>query len=142
MNKKPSKLSIIAGKNLVLIRKKLHLTQEKCAEIIGITVPHLSNFENGKCNVSLKVIEQIIEALPITPNDLLIEKTPQKKHNELEDIITRHMESLSFGLYLDLTEAFRNKNISFSDFRDYKIPPKKREAKAKVADNISDKKKK
>lgn len=142
MNEEPSELSVIAGKNLVIIRKKLHLTQEKCAELIGITVPHLSNFENGKCNVSLKVIEKIMKALPVTPNDLLIDRANQKKRNELEDIITRHMESLSFGLYLDLTEAFRNKNISFSDFRDYKIPPKKREAKAKVADKISDKKKK
>lgn len=134
MKEEPSQLSIIAGKNLVIIRKKLHLTQEKCAELIGITVPHLSNFENGKCNVSLKVIEQIMKVLPVTPNDLLIDRTTQKQRNELEDIIARHIESFSFGLYADLVEAYQNNNINPTDIRDYKIPPKKRDTKTKVAD--------
>lgn len=142
MYEEPSKLSVIAGKNLVIVRKKLHLTQEQCAEMIGITVPHLSNFENGKCNVSLKVIEQIMKALPVTPNDLLIDRTVQNKRNDLEDIISRHMESFSFALYTDLVEVYRNNNIYPFDLQDYKIPPKKRNHKVKVADKAADKKKK
>ena len=133
MKQKPSQLSITAGKNLVIIRKKLHLTQEQCAEMIGITVPHLSNFENGKCNVSLKVIEQIMQALPVTPNDLLIDQTQKKNQNELESIINRHIESFSFRLYTDLMELYRNNKSSQIDSNDYKIPAKKREKKTKVA---------
>lgn len=131
MNEKHSKLSRIAGKNLVIIRKQLHLTQEQCAELIGITASHLSNFENGKCNVSLKVIEQILDALPISPNELLTERSKQKKETGLQEIILKHMESFGFSLYLDLLENYK-KGIS-ENTADYKIPPKKREPMTKVA---------
>lgn len=134
MNEEPSELSIIAGKNLVIIRKQLHLTQEQCAELIGITAPHLSNFENGKCGVSLKVIEQILKALPITPNELLIDRSRKNEKNGLQDIIDEHLKSTGYRLYLDLVKAFNKDNNNPLGIPDYKIPPKKRETAKKVAD--------
>lgn len=43
------------------LRKRLNLTQKEISEILGITVPHISNIENGKKSLSKKNISILLE---------------------------------------------------------------------------------
>lgn len=133
---KPTELSKIAGRNLVILRKKFHITQEKLAELIGISSTHLSNIERGYCGASLKLIGQILKALPITPNDLFIEKSKKTSTNDLTSILKYNLESFGFNLYMELTDYIKSQKYenASEDYGNYHIPPKKRNPKEMVAD--------
>lgn len=133
---KPTELSIIAGKNLGILRKKFHISQEKFAELLEISSPHLSNIERGKCGASLKLIEKILHTFPVTPNELFLDNSKRKKINNLTNILRNNMESFGFNLYMELTEFYSSTENRQSEWNsdNYKIPPKKRNVKTKVAD--------
>lgn len=44
----------------------MKLSQEQLAKQIGISVPHMSNIENGKAKFSLQVLVDLADALEIT----------------------------------------------------------------------------
>ena len=44
-------------------RKELGMSQEKLAELIDVSVPHMSNIENGKTRFSLQVLVDLTNAL-------------------------------------------------------------------------------
>ena len=51
------------GRRIRGARKRLNMTQEKLAELTGLSVPHLSNIENGKTKLSLPALVKIANAL-------------------------------------------------------------------------------
>lgn len=55
---------------LISARKEKDLTQERLAEIVGITRAYLANIEKGKYNPSLEVAKNISAALSMSIDDL------------------------------------------------------------------------
>lgn len=62
------------GKRIKKIRKAKHISQEKLAEKINVSVPHMSNIENGKTKLSLQVLVNVANELGTTPDILLLEQ--------------------------------------------------------------------
>ena len=55
-------------------RKELGMSQERLAELIDVSVPHMSNIENGKTRFSLQVLVDLTNALKTTPDVLLLQE--------------------------------------------------------------------
>ncbi len=58
------------GRRVRTARRDLGLTQEKFAELIGVSPTHISHIENAKGSASLKTVIKIMNVLDITPNEL------------------------------------------------------------------------
>ncbi|MBQ6401379.1 MAG: helix-turn-helix transcriptional regulator [Firmicutes bacterium] len=59
------------GKRIRKARKKLNYTQERLAEKVNLSAPHMSHIENGKTKVSLPSLILIANALQTTVDALL-----------------------------------------------------------------------
>jgi len=59
------------GKRIKLARIEKELTQEKLAELVGLSPTHMSNIESGTANVSLPSLVNIANALKLSVDDLL-----------------------------------------------------------------------
>ena len=51
------------GRRIRAARDKLDMTQEKLAELAGLSATHMSNIENGKTKLSLPALVKIANAL-------------------------------------------------------------------------------
>ncbi|MCC4326065.1 helix-turn-helix domain-containing protein [Limosilactobacillus reuteri] len=68
--------ALTISKNLIKYRKHVGLSQEKLAEIAGISVGYVSKLERSiPTNTSVSVLLRIAEALDITLNDLVYDNT-------------------------------------------------------------------
>lgn len=61
------------GKYIKEYRKKKNMSQEKLAEIIGLSVPYVSMMENSQKYPALDTLISIANALDVTPDQLLCE---------------------------------------------------------------------
>lgn len=59
------------GKRVREQRKAQGISQEKLAEKVNISPPHMSNIENGKTKFSMQVLIDIANVLDTTPDVLL-----------------------------------------------------------------------
>lgn len=66
------------GKRIKRFRKEKKLSQEKLAEMIDVSTPHMSNIENGKTKFSLQVLIDLANALGTTPDVLLLDQVESK----------------------------------------------------------------
>ena len=71
------------GKRIKELRKKRGLSQERLAEMVNIEQNTLSYIETGINFCSAETLENIIEALEITPEELFIFAHFEKSNNEL-----------------------------------------------------------
>ena len=62
------------GLRIKLTRKERNVTAEKLAEMVGVSVQTISNIENGRKGVSLKVFFNICKSLKISSDYLLFGK--------------------------------------------------------------------
>ena len=86
------------GVRIKRFRGEQKLSQEKLAELVDISVPHMSNIETGKTKLSMQVLVDLSNALNATPDELLLghASAPDKVcytsretiHQELEDCTT------------------------------------------------------
>lgn len=53
------------GRNIVVLRKARHLTQEQLALRAGMSVSFLRSIEHGQANPSLKSLERLAEILDV-----------------------------------------------------------------------------
>ena len=60
------------GKRIAARRRSLGMTQNKLAEILGISNNHLSSIETGKQSPSFEKFIKLCEALDTTPNHLVL----------------------------------------------------------------------
>lgn len=65
---------VALGKRIKHIRKKRKISQEQLAGWVNVSVPHMSNIENGKTKFSLQVLVDLAGALQVTPDALLFEQ--------------------------------------------------------------------
>ena len=59
------------GKRIKLARIEKEMTQERLAELVGLSPTHMSNIESGSANVSLPSLVNIANALALSVDDLL-----------------------------------------------------------------------
>ena len=69
----------LLGKRIKEERKKRGLTQEKLAELSGVSNTFISFIESGNKNASLKTIKKIADVFQISLSDLFSEMTIDKK---------------------------------------------------------------
>lgn len=63
------------GKQIFNRRKKLNLELIDLSDYSGVTVPAISNIENGKSNPTLKTIEKLLLPLGLELTTILKEKS-------------------------------------------------------------------
>lgn len=61
----------LVGKNAERIRKQRGLTQEKLAELSGLSQQYISGLERGNRNPTIVTVHELAEALQVTHLDLL-----------------------------------------------------------------------
>lgn len=61
------------GERIYESRKKRKLTQSDLAEMVGISNTYLSHIENGSKNMSMDTFIDIVNALGVTPDELLMD---------------------------------------------------------------------
>lgn len=79
----------ILARNLRLLRTKLHLSQERFAEIAGLHRTYVGSVERAERNVSLDNIEKLARALRVEIADLLMPPVPETVADDkliLEDL--------------------------------------------------------
>lgn len=90
---------VALGKRIKHIRKKRKISQEQLAEWVNVSVPHMSNIENGKTKFSLQVLIDLADALQVTPDALLFEQVEAK--SKVRGVVLGEIDRL----LLDCTEA-------------------------------------
>ena len=68
-------------------RKQSMLSQEELAEKIGISTTHMSHIETANTKLSLQVLINIAEALNVSTDELLFEKSGTVKEDSVDRII-------------------------------------------------------
>lgn len=61
----------IIGERIKKARKAKHMTQEKLAEQIGVSIAFLSRIESGNSKINIKRLSQICEILDLTEGEIL-----------------------------------------------------------------------
>jgi transcriptional regulator with XRE-family HTH domain len=75
------------GKRIKIERVRKDMTQDKLAEITGLSNPHISNIESGSTQLSLKTLVLIADALETTPDALLCDSIAHGKTAFMNDIL-------------------------------------------------------
>ena len=105
---------IALGKRVKKLRKEQKMTQEKLAELIDVSVPHMSNIENGKTKFSLQVLVDMADALKTTPDALMMDQVDDKikTRGMILEEIGRELSDCTEVQITTLEEVVRNtKNI-------------------------------
>lgn len=69
-----SQVSIMVSKNIRKYRKLNNLTQERLADLSGISTEYLSRIEHAKENPSLDVLERLCKSMEISISVLFVEE--------------------------------------------------------------------
>lgn len=107
-------LKIEVGKIVRHLRKKRKMSQEKLAELIGISINSLSNIENGKFFPSFLNLIGIFKAFEIQPNTLFIyvEEVGYKNRTILDVELSESIDTLTENVkksFIQLIKSLPNK---------------------------------
>lgn len=76
------------GKRVKIGRIRRDYSQDKLAELTGLSNPHISNVENGGTHLSLKTLIKIANALELSPNDLLCDNVDVGKSGFINEVVS------------------------------------------------------
>ena len=98
------------GKRIKRIRGERKISQEKLAEMIDVSIPHMSNIENGKTKFSLQVFANLANALNTTPDMLLLGqmKSQDRTHCMVIEEIDRELAGCTMAQMTLIEEVVRN----------------------------------
>ena len=98
------------GKRIKRIRGERKISQEKLAEMIDVSIPHMSNIENGKTKFSLQVFANLANALNTTPDMLLLGqmKSQDRTHCMVIEEIDRELSGCTMAQMTLIEEVVRN----------------------------------
>lgn len=71
-------LQQVVGDNLRAHRRKLGLSQEAFAEVLGVHRTYMGGLERGERNLTLQSLERIAMTLRIDPRELLRNPKPRR----------------------------------------------------------------
>jgi len=77
-------------------RKKLNISQEKLAEMVGVSTATISNLETGRNGFTDKTLASVADALKCRPVDLLLPLSDRGKVSGEKDVkdLLRHIDGL------------------------------------------------
>ena len=90
------------GERIRRRRKQANLTQEKLAEMAGISSRHMSKIETGSCPLSLPCLVNVAAALETTTDNLLMDSVPEARPHLLGDAETLLSDCSSKELFVIL----------------------------------------
>ncbi|MDL2229524.1 helix-turn-helix transcriptional regulator [Treponema sp. OttesenSCG-928-L16] len=108
MSNKPLEIQEILSKNLKEQRKKMGYSQEKFAEISGLSVQTVNDIEGGRKWVSAKTITKLSVALQIECYELLMPEFSTKNMKETTSTqqLLELMKKLKKGANSQIDEYF------------------------------------
>ena len=74
------------GNRIRIARKKKGLSQAALAEMIQISVPHMSDIENGKKNIGIEIFIKLTEALQVSADWILQTNVPSVAKNQEKEL--------------------------------------------------------
>jgi len=102
------------GKRVKIARIKADMTQSTLADVLDISLSHISNIETGTTRVSLSALVCIANALSVTMDDLLydsviharpqLERELQETVNECDDYELRVVKDVAHTVISTLRE--------------------------------------
>lgn len=96
----------LVGQRLRAIRKKQGLTQERLAELAGISPQHCSGIEKGRAKVSLPALVQLSNALKVSMDDILLDSIPVvTKPGLMREVEAVFSDASADETYLMLSQA-------------------------------------
>lgn len=108
---------IATGKRISSIRKAKGITQVELSRMINCSPVYLSNLENGTKNISICLLMDLVDALEVSPNDLLhdsVNKTHPVYLDQIISCLSECTESelmVCFDMITTLTSAFKHNNM-------------------------------
>jgi transcriptional regulator with XRE-family HTH domain len=105
------------GKQIRILRKNRGLTQERLGEMVQLPQSYIGGVERGEKNISLETLERLINALKISPVEVLGTAQPSEKEKALDSLkVLLHNRSLNeieiiFRLSKDVLAAFDAKKF-------------------------------
>lgn len=97
--------------NILRLLEERNWTKEQLSEISGVSISFISNLTNGKGNPSLRIMEQLANALE-TPLPSLLETT---------DLNQKVLEQLSGGKWSGLPEGFERVSVILTEHHAYNV---------------------
>lgn len=97
------------GKRVKIARIKADMTQERLAELAGISPTHMSNIETGTTRVSLSAIVNLANALSVTSDDLLCDSIIKAKVQFEQDIagVLKDCDEYEIRMIRDMAQALK-----------------------------------
>ena len=98
------------GKRIKIERIKADLTQEKLAEMAGLSPTHMSNVETGSTRVSLTLMVSIANALGVTLDDLMCDSVTHARVQFEQDIadILSDCDTYEIRMIADMAQALKD----------------------------------
>jgi transcriptional regulator with XRE-family HTH domain len=97
--------------NVLRLIEERGWTKEQLSEISGVSISFISNLTNGRGNPSLRIMEQLADALD-TPLPALLETT---------DLDQRILEQLSNGKWSGLPNGYQRLSVVLTDYHAYTV---------------------
>lgn len=102
------------GKRVKKFRKSRRLSQEQLAELLDISVPHMSNIENGKTKFSFQLFVDLADKLEISSDILLYDGiTPKEavRRTILQEINEQLMECTDIQMQMIGVSVYNTKQL-------------------------------
>lgn len=103
-------------------------TKEQLSEISGVSISFISNLTNGRGNPSLRIMEQLANALETSVPALL----------ETTDLDHRILEQLSGGKWSGLPDGFQRVSVVLTDYHAYTVKKWAEEDKLKLTEDCKE----
>jgi transcriptional regulator with XRE-family HTH domain len=130
--KKESSIRDIFSKKLRENRRKIGYTQEKLAEIVGISTHYLAMLETGRNFPTSDTLERLAAALEIPVYELfIVDQSPKEELEQLrQDIVNEIYQIVSKAIkqsFVEESKNYKNRNsIKTSGGSEESAPPKRR----------------
>ena len=96
----------LIGQRLRAARKKQNITQERLAELAGISPQHCSGIETGAAKVSLPALVQLCNALKVSTDEILLDSvTVATKPGLLQEVASIFSDANADETYLMISQA-------------------------------------
>lgn len=104
------KINTQIGERIRAARKEMKYTQEEFAEILGLSIQHISNLERGLVGPSIDTVIKISKVLGVSCDYLLLGRSGKrdvaKVESKLDDLTADQLIIVDKGIHIIL-EAFK-----------------------------------
>ena len=103
------------GTRIRKYRKAQGITQEQLAEMIGISIPHMSHIETGNTKLSLTVLVLIAEALSVQTDSLIYDQ-PIVNNSVIKQEISELIDKCNSQQSKIILETVKNMKITLDKY--------------------------